>query len=85
MIDTKTKTLKPLDDYPAVTRDHAEVHLVGAIGQAQAAGTGVGGGEREVLAHPAAAVQLDGEVDDLAGHPRDGGLDLADLAGCTTS
>ena len=62
-----------------VPRDDAEVHLVGAVGQAQASGAGVGGGEREVLAHASAAVQLDGEVDDVAGHLRHGRLDLGHL------
>ena len=62
-----------------VPGDDAEVHLVGAVGQAQAAGAGVGGGEREVLAHAAPTVQLDGEVDDVAGHLRHGRLDLGDL------
>ena len=62
-----------------VAGDDAEVHLVGAVGQPQAAGAGVGGGEREVLAHAATAVQLDGEVDDVAGHLRHRHLDLGDL------
>ena len=62
-----------------VPGDDAEVHLVGSVGQAQAARAGVGGGEREVVAHAAAAVQLDREVDDVAGHLGHGRLDLGHL------
>jgi hypothetical protein len=62
-----------------VTSHDAEVHLVGAVGQAQAAGAGVGRGEREVIAHAATTVQLDGQVDDVAGHLGHGRLDLGDL------
>ena len=45
--------------------DHAAVHLVGAVGQPQRAGAGPRRGQREVVGHAAAAVQLDRHVDDV--------------------
>ena len=45
--------------------DHVAVHLVGAVGQAQGAGAtqAIASGKSSVM--PAAAVQLDGAVDDV--------------------
>jgi hypothetical protein len=59
--------------------DLVAVHLVGAVGQAQRARAGVGGGEREVVADARAAMHLHGPVDHLAGHAGRGHLDHGDL------
>ena len=44
------------------------VHLVGPVGEAQAARLGPGIGEPEIFRHAPAPVHLDGAVDDVAGH-----------------
>src|SRR4051794_40047129 len=54
--------------------DGALVHLIGSVGEAQGAGVGPHGGEGEVAADAAAAVSLDGAVDDVQRHA--GGDDL---------
>src|SRR5919198_5288656 len=59
--------------------DRAQVHLVGAVGQPQRPRPGVEVGQREVVAHAAGAVHLDGPVDDRAGDAGDHDLDAGDL------
>ena len=58
--------------------DHVAVHLVGPVGQPQRARSDVRPGEREVLGHAGAAVQLDGHVDHVERHVGHLDLDLAD-------
>ena len=60
-------------------RHRALVHLVGPVGEAQAPGGGPRVRQRELLAHPAAAVRLDRLVDHPLGHRRNRDLDRLDL------
>ena len=61
------------------------MHFVGAVGDAQGAGAGVGVAEEAVVAQTGTAVDLDGPVDDLTGHARyhdlDHGHPVASAAG----
>ncbi|VXB60568.1 hypothetical protein PSEUDO8BK_30768 [Pseudomonas sp. 8BK] len=57
------------------------MHFVRAVGQAQGALHGIPVGQREVVGHPGAAVDLDRAVDHLQRHVRCNHLDLGDLAG----
>jgi hypothetical protein len=59
--------------------DGADVDLVRAVGDAQGAQAGVHAREREVLAHAAGAMHLDGAVDDVQRDARRDDLDGRDL------
>ena len=59
--------------------DGAVVHLVGTVGQSQGALAGVAMREAEIAGDPAAAVGLDGVVDDPQRHLRRGDLDHRDF------
>src|ERR687897_1570885 len=56
------------------------VYLVGAVGEAQGAGTGPQVGEREVVRDPCAPVGLYGSVEDVQGHVRCDDFDHGDLS-----
>src|SRR5690606_34460701 len=60
-------------------RERALVDLVRAVGDAQRPLVGPEAGEREVVGHAAAAVDLDRPVDDLERHVRSLDLDRGDL------
>ena len=60
-----------LAEHPAqlAARDRAQVHLVRTVGEPQRAGVRPHRGQREVLADPAAAVDLDGAVEHARARP----------------
>src|SRR3984957_20070260 len=59
-------------------RDGPHVHLVGSVENTHGAVPGVEPGQRRVVADPGRAMDLDGTVDDIAGHLRRHRLDLRD-------